>query len=96
MQIFRHYVEQEQARGGAAAGEGASEWCMIVSTADFRTVPSTVCSVLCIRLAVAVRERDNKQKRGAWGKVGQSRQHACWNSACAMGITRFQINFGES
>ena len=41
-------------------------------------------------------ERDNKQKRGAWGKVGQSRQHACWNSACAMGITRFQINFGES
>lgn len=35
----------------STTGGVASEWCMIVSTAAFRTVASTACSVLCIRLA---------------------------------------------
>ena len=66
---------------------------MIVSSVILRTVQNTASSVLCIR----GKNSGERRRVEGGGREGQSvAATRLLDSACAMGVTRFQINFGMS
>ena len=91
--------ERERKRSKLERGEVASEWCMIVSTAGLQNRAEHGVSVLCIRF----RKRGGGGREGEGEEGGANRKSAVSRGntlagidARAMGITRVQINFGES